>query len=124
MSNRIEIKGNVGSDPELKYTTNQTPVVELSIADSEKRGDEFVTQWVSVTAFGKTAERVKEFVKKGSKLNIIGKLNVNTFKGKDGTNKTKYNIIMQNFDLLSPMKSPDSVREYAPNQNPEQFGDY
>lgn len=122
--NRIEIKGNVGSDPELKYTANQTPLVELSIADSEKRGEEFVTQWVQVTAFGKTAERVHTFVKKGNKLSVTGKLHVNSYKDKEGKTKTKYSVIMQTFDILMPMRSPDSKPEYAPNQNPEQFGDY
>src|SRR6185437_447007 len=90
--NKVILVGNVGQDPEVKYTPSGTPVAKLSLATNERfkdRSDEWQerTEWHSIIAWQRLAEIVGEYVKKGSKLYIEGKLQTSSWEDRQGGSK-------------------------------------
>ena len=77
--NKVILVGNVGRDPELKYTPNNVPVASFSIATNERFKDrdgnwQDRAEWHNVIAWQRTAEIASEYLKKGSKVYVEGKL--------------------------------------------------
>ena len=79
--NQATLIGNLGNEPELKFTQAGMAVCKLSVATSEKRKGEEVTTWHRVTAFGKLAEICGEYLKKGSKVFIQGRIHNDSYEG-------------------------------------------
>ena len=81
--------GNLGRDPELKYTQGGTAVLRFSIASNSRKrdGGEWVdhTSWIEVVIFGKRAESLSKHIGKGSKVAVRGRIEIRTFEKKDGT---------------------------------------
>jgi single-strand DNA-binding protein len=89
--NLVQLIGHVGRDPEVKYLANGTTVANLSIATSEsytKDGEKkTITEWHKLVAFGRVAEIIGEYVKKGSQLYVEGKLKTRNWEDKEGAKK-------------------------------------
>jgi len=64
--------GNLGSDPELKYTNDGTPVLNFSVASNDGWGDNKTTTWVRAAVFGKRAEALSKILAKGRKVQVVG----------------------------------------------------
>jgi len=94
----IKVKGRITNDPELKFVTeNQLPLATFSLAYTPrtKKNDEWVegeTMWFQVSTFGKKAETLVDLLKKGDEVLVIGTLKQNTYKGRDGVEKTSLQI--------------------------------
>jgi len=83
--NSATLVGRVGQDPEVKFTTSGLAVVNLSVATTESRKDkEDLTEWSRVVLFGKTAEFVGEYIKKGALVYVEGRLQTRSWENKDG----------------------------------------
>jgi single-strand DNA-binding protein len=88
--NKITLVGNLGRDPELKYTPQGTPVCTFSMATNERRKDarggeqEEVTTWFRVTLWGRQAETAAQYLQKGRAVYIEGRLRVEEYTGKEG----------------------------------------
>lgn len=87
--NKIIIVGNLGRDPEMRYTPQGTPVCTFSIATNERRKDragEFqdITTWFRVTAWGKQAETASKYLTKGRRVYVEGRLHVEEWTDKEG----------------------------------------
>ncbi len=105
--NKVILLGNVGKDPEFKALPSGQPVVNFSIATSERYKDQQGnqqerTEWHNLVAYGKLAEIVRDYVKKGSKLYVEGRLTTRSWDDKD-TNKKVYRteIVILDLSLLS-----------------------
>lgn len=102
--NKVILIGNLGQDPEVRYTNSQTAVVRLNIATSERRksGDEWKdhTEWHTVVAFGKQAENCGEFLQKGRQVSIEGRLQTNKWQDKEGNDRYTTEIIADNIIFL------------------------
>ena len=109
--NRVTLLGNVGKDPEMKYSQSGTAIARLSIATEDrykdKSGDwQTKTEWHSATAFAKTAEIIGEYVKKGNKIYIEGKLQTTSWDDKEtGQKKYKTEIVINDLVLLGSRES-------------------
>jgi len=96
---RVEVKGNVGTDAEIKFikgANGEFAVTSFSLAETprERKGTEWVdgeTVWYRISISGKDAESATE-IKKGDKVTVIGKLKVSTYQAKDGTTKVGIEI--------------------------------
>jgi single-strand DNA-binding protein len=82
--NKAILVGNVGKDPEVKYTPNGTPVAKFSLATNERfkdRGGEWQdrTEWHNIIAWQRLAEIVGEYLSKGSKVYVEGKLQTSSW---------------------------------------------
>lgn len=92
--NNIIVSGNVGRDPELRYTGSGVPVCKIPLADTRgKKGEEQKTIWYDVVTFNETAESVAEQVRKGARLMVSGRLQIEDYVKKDGTPAKRVEII-------------------------------
>lgn len=103
--NKCFLLGNVGRDPEVKVTSGGTTVANLSLAtpDRVKRNDEWVeeTIWHNIVAFGKTADVIQKYVKKGSQLLIEGKIVNRSWDDKEsGEKRYRSEVIVNDLTLL------------------------
>jgi single-strand DNA-binding protein len=94
--NRIELIGNLGADPDLKYTNSNRPVVNLSVATTEKWKDaagkpDEKTEWHRVVCWGDTAENVAKYLKKGSPVFVAGRLESREYE-KDGIKRRVWEV--------------------------------
>jgi single-strand DNA-binding protein len=95
--NKVIIVGNLGRDPELRYTPQGTAVCSFSVATSEKRRDkagEFqeVTTWFRVTTWGKQAETASKYLTKGRPVYIEGRLRIEEWTDRDGKNRSTLEV--------------------------------
>jgi single-strand DNA-binding protein len=112
--NKVILVGNLGKDPEVKYTSTGTPVAKFSLATNEGYKDKSGqwqdrTEWHNVVAWQRLAEIVGEYVKKGSKVYIEGRLQTSSWDDKEtGQKKYKTEIIANDLVLLSGRSETDS----------------
>lgn len=97
--NQATIVGNLGGDPDVKYTQGGTAVVKINVATSEKRKGEEITTWHRVTVFGKLAEICGEYLKKGSKVFIQGRIQNGSY-DKDGVTHYTSEIVADQMRML------------------------
>ena len=108
MYQRLILVGNLGSDPEQRFTPNGDPVTSFSVATSRKYGDKDETTWFRVTVWGKQAESCATYLHKGSKVLVEGRLrpdangNPTTFQRKDGTWGASYEVTAEAVRFLTP----------------------
>jgi single-strand DNA-binding protein len=103
--NKVILVGNLGKDPELKYTSNQTAVARFSIATSERRKDQSGNwtdhvEWHNIVTFGKTAENCSNYLKKGRQVYIEGRLQTNKWQDKEGRDRYTTEIIANTVQFL------------------------
>lgn len=91
--NTITVTGNVGKDPEIRYTSAGKAVAKFTVADTRGKGDDKQTQWIRVVAFDEQAENVCEQVKKGARVLVTGRLQIDKYTDKDGVEKMSYDIL-------------------------------
>jgi single-strand DNA-binding protein len=103
--NRVTLLGNLGHDPEVRKTTNGTSVVNVNLATSrrwkdEKGKTEERTDWHRVVAFGRTAEVIGEYVRKGGQLYVEGHLQTRGYLDKEKEKRFVTEVIAQRIQLL------------------------
>ena len=105
--NKVILLGNVGKDPEVKVLPSGQPVANFSIATSERYKDQQGnwqdrTEWHNMTAYGKLAEIVRDYVKKGNKLYTEGRLTTRSWDDKESGKKVyRTEIVVGDISLLS-----------------------
>jgi single-strand DNA-binding protein len=103
---RVVLVGNLGGDPEMRYSQNGTPITNFSIAVNRRRRgqdgqyqDE--TSWFRVTLFRQQAEFAAEWLHKGNKVLVEGELQIRNFTGRDGVERTSVDVLADNFMNLT-----------------------
>lgn len=100
--NKIIIVGNLGRDPELRYTPQGTAVCNLSVATTEKKRDKAgelqdVTTWFRVTLWRNLAENASKYLTKGRQVYVEGRLSVEEWTDREGNNR--YTLEVQGTDM-------------------------
>lgn len=95
--NKIILVGNLGRDPELRYTPQGTPVCSFTVATNEKRKDragenQDVTTWFRVTLWGRQAETASQFLTKGRPVYIEGRLRLEEWTDRDGKQRSTLEV--------------------------------
>jgi len=121
--NKAMLIGNLGSDPEVRYTQNQTPVATFSVATSERWTDsegnkQEHTEWHRVVSWGKLAEICGEHLKKGDKVFIEGKLRTRKWEDKDGNTRYTTEINARDLEMLGGREGADSSASMSENEPP------
>jgi single-strand DNA-binding protein len=103
--NKVILMGNLTRDPQLSYLPSQTAVVDFGLATNRKwKGQDGQmkqdTCFVDCRAFGKPAETINKYCKKGNPLLIEGRLTFDSWTGKDGTKRSKHRVTVENFQFL------------------------
>ena len=92
--NKVILMGHLTRDPELSYTTNQTAICKFGLAVNHKFGEREEVCFVDVTAWGKQAEAVQKYCRKGDALLVEGRLTLDRWQDKQGQNRSKHSITM------------------------------
>lgn len=104
--NKVILIGNLGADPEMRYTQNSTAIANLSIATSESWKDKQTgeqreqTEWHRVVMYRRLAEIAGEYLKKGSKVYIEGKLQTRKWQGQDGQDRYTTEVVANELQML------------------------
>lgn len=103
--NKVILIGNLGADPELRYTPSGAAVASFNIATTEKWKDkdgqmQERTDWHKIVLWSRQAEIAKEYLRKGSSVYIEGRLQTRSYDDKDGNKKYVTEIIGQRMQLL------------------------
>ena len=104
--NKVILIGNLGQDPEIRYTQNQKQVANLSIATTESWTDRQTgqkqekTEWHKVVFFDRLAEVVGQYLKKGSKIYIEGKLQTRKWQNQQGVDQYTTEIVGNEMQML------------------------
>ena len=107
--NKVILIGNLGAKPELKYSSSNTAITNLSVATSESWVDKNTgqkqekTEWHRVSVFGKLAEVISNYCDKGSKVYIEGKLQTRKWQDKNGADRYTTEIIVSGFNSVVQM---------------------
>jgi single-strand DNA-binding protein len=114
--NKVMIIGNVGRDPEMRYTPSGAAVTSFSVAvsrrwttpDNQQRDE---TEWFNVVAWDKLAETCNQLITKGRKVYIEGRLQTRSWEGQDGQKRYRTEVIAQNMLLLDSRPQGAGPRE-------------
>jgi single-strand DNA-binding protein len=104
--NKVILVGNLGADPEVRYTSSGTAIASLSIATSEQWTDKQSgqkqerTEWHRVKLFGRLAEIAGEYLKKGRQVYVEGSLRTDKYTGKDGVERYSTDIVASDLQML------------------------
>lgn len=111
--NKIMVIGNLGTDPEMRYTPNGKGVTTFRLAvnrvyrtnDDEKREE---TEWFTVVAWDRLAEQCNQYLTKGRRAYVEGRFKSRTWEGKDGQQRVSSEIIAGSVMFLDQMANQDS----------------
>lgn len=103
--NKAMIIGNLGADPEVRYTASGMAVATFNVATKETWKDknnsrQDRTEWHRVVAWGKLGEQAGEFLKKGRLVYVEGRMQTREFEGKDGIKRKTFEIVASTFRML------------------------
>lgn len=104
--NKVILIGNLGADPEVRYTQSNTAIANLSIATSETWKDKQTgepreqTEWHRCVAYRRLAEIAGEYLKKGSKVYVEGRLQTRKWQGQDGVERYTTEIVINDLQML------------------------
>ena len=103
--NKVILLGNLTRDPQLSYTPSQTAVVDFGIATNRRWNGQDGQQreevcFVDCKAFGKAAENINKYCKKGRPLMLEGRLTFDSWTGQDGVKKSKLRVTVESFQFL------------------------
>lgn len=114
--NSVNITGRITKELELTYLNSGTAVCKFSIALSEKYNDVEKSHFFNCTAFGKQAEFIVNWCKKGGRVEITGKLQQNTWETKEGQKRSAVEIIVREVTPIDwKDKDSQSVQNSTPN---------
>lgn len=122
MLNKVILIGRLGRDPEVRYMPNGEAVCNFSIATSETWNDrngqrQERTEWHNITMYRRLAEIAGQYLKKGREVYIEGRIQSRKYTGKDGVERTAYEIIGNEMKMLGS-KSENAGGQESQNQAP------
>jgi len=130
--NKVILLGNLTRDPQLRYLPNNTPVCEFGMAVNRRwrdRDGNFQDEvcFVDLTAFGRQAETLNQYLSKGRALLVDGRLKFDSWTAQDGSKRSKLRVIVENFQFVgargevepgagppasSPAAAPEPAEEF------------
>lgn len=116
MINRVILVGRLTRDPEMRMTSNERSVVRFGLAVNRSfrnQQGERETDFFDVTAWGKTAELVHQYMHKGRMVGIDGRIQMRKYTAKDGSQRTAYDIVAETVHFLDS-RGDQGDREEAP----------
>ena len=120
--NKVMLIGNLGADPEIRYTAAGAPVANVSLATAESWRDKDSgelrekTEWHRVVFFGKVAETIEKYVSKGSQIFIEGKLQTRKWQDKEGNDRYTTEIVASEMRMLG--KREENMASTGRNNDP------
>ena len=123
--NRVNISGNLGRDPELRTTASGTQILSFSVAVTDRQKDKSTGEWTDYTnwadciVFGNRATALADMLRKGSKVAVEGKLRYSSWEAKDGTKRSKLEVVVDDVEFMS-RDDGQGATYHQPAPQPEQ----
>ena len=117
--------GNLGADPELRYTPSGNPVTNFRIATNRSYTDNSTgekvekAEWFDVTVWGRQAETVNQYLAKGSLVYVEGRFESSDYVGADGQNRRSYSVIANTVQFLGGQQNNNQNQEIESKENIE-----
>ena len=123
--NKVILIGNLSRDIELKYLPNGGAIATTAIATTEKfkKQDGSIGEnvlFIDLTFFGKSAETANQYLQKGSKVGISGKLKLDQWTDQQGVKRSKYSVTVESMEMLTPKSGEQRPQQSAPSQQDSQ----
>lgn len=124
MLNKVILIGRLGKDPEVRYMPNGEAVCNFSVATSESWKDnngqkQERTEWHNITMYRRIAEISGQYLKKGSQVYLEGRIQSRKYQGKDGIERTVYDIIANEMKMLGGGNSEQQAQSAQNGEPPE-----
>jgi len=118
--NRVTLIGNLGADPELRYTTAGKPVANFNIATSEAWNDESGqrqerTEWHRIVVWGKSAEACAGYLSKGRTVSVEGRMQTREWTDQNGTTRYATEVVASNVVFLGGGQQQSQARQQTDN---------
>ena len=116
---KVMIIGNLGADPEMRYTPSGRPVTQFNVAVNQSTKNQQTGEWVEATdwfrvsVWGDRAERAAENLRKGNKVFVEGRFKTREFEGRDGQKRTSLEITADSLVNLEKRNREDGDGEFA-----------
>lgn len=107
--------GNLGADPELKFTQGGKPVLNMSVGCSSGYGDKKTTTWLRVAVFGQRAEALSRMLGKGERVACVGVVSTREYTSKTGEQRSVLEMLCSEVELLGG-RSRDGGGSHEPSQ--------
>ncbi len=120
--NKVILIGNLGNDPDIRYTADGKAVANISIATSDQWKDKNTgeqqekTEWHRVVFFGRLAEIVGEYLKKGSQVYVEGRLQTRKWQDKEGHDRYTTEVVASEMQMLGTRGGGSASFEQSPPQ--------
>lgn len=124
--NQVAISGNITRDAELRNTAGGTSILNFTVAVNERRKNQSTGEWdnypnfVDCTTFGKRAESLAQYLRKGTKVAVSGRLHYSSWKAKDGSNRSKLDVTADQVDIMTPRNQQQQGYQQQ-YQQPQQY---
>ena len=129
MYNKIILAGNLTRDVEIRYTQGGSAIGNTAIATSRKFKSQTGEQkeevlFVDLTFFGRTAEIANQYLRKGSKVLVDGRLKLDQWTAQDGTKRSKHAVIVENLQMLDTKRESEQMAQQGGYNAPVQQNSY
>lgn len=129
--NKVILIGNLGADPELRYTPSGTPVATFSLATKEQwtnkeGGKEERTEWHRIVAWGRLGEICGQYLHKGRQVYVEGRIQTRSWEDREGNKRYTTEIVAQTMQMLGPAggkREPTEPVEEFPVDEPPDIAD-
>jgi single-strand DNA-binding protein len=126
--NKIILIGNLGRDPDMSYTTNGTAVTKFSLAVTRRAKanstGERETDWFNIVAWQQLAEICNNYLKKGQKVYVEGRLDQRRYTDKEGVSRTAIDVVITDMEMLTPKnQQPSSSGSDSYSGGPDDLGE-
>ena len=122
--NKVILVGNLGRDPETRYTASGQAVAHFSLATSRGKQDATgnwtdETEWHRIVAWERLAELASQSLHKGSKVYVEGRIQSRKYTDNQGVERTSYDIVAHDLTLIDKREADADDREEAPSEAPQ-----
>lgn len=123
--NKVQLIGNLGRDPEINYTKDNKSIANLTVATTESwnskdGGRQDKTEWHRVVVFGKLAEVIEKYLKKGDKIYFEGKLQTRQWTDKEGVDRYTTEVVVDSFNGQMVMLGKSNQDDFDSNNQQAQ----
>lgn len=120
--NKVLLVGNVGKDPEIRYTPSGVPVAQFRLATNEYWRDnegqlQESTEWHTIVAWRNLAELAERQIQRGTRLFVEGKIHSRSYEDSSGTKRISFEIIADNIIILDGRKEPGTSPQESPSES-------
>lgn len=120
--NKLILIGNLGADPETRVTTSGLTVTNLRVATTERHNGNDDTEWHQVVLFDKQAEVARDYLRKGSKVAIEGRIQTEKWTDKEGRDRYTTKVLAHRMELIDRKPADAEPRRQEPARRPEPAG--